>query len=255
MLRFREKDHRYEEIDNPSAKWIGVTTLINMFKEKFPDTRADDCSVKEGNPWYGISPEEIKRIWKEEADRSTSLGTWYHHMQEDIDYQNGAIQCCPVRDEWKYAGDQILTEGVHPEYILYHPEYKVCGQADRPWIAGNIANLQDYKSNKKITKRSWNGRKMMLKPVAHLEECHLSTYSLQLSMYMYFMLYHNPNLVPGKLEIIHVKFKEIGQNKYGYPIYEEDGYGGYTVQSTEIIPCRYMEREVNDILEWYKKAS
>ena len=42
---------------------------------------------------------------------------------------------------------------------------------------------------------------------------------LQLSIYMYIILKHNPKLRPGSMFIYHhVQFEEEGKDDYGYPI-------------------------------------
>ena len=58
----------------------------------------------------------------------------------------------------------------------------------------------------------------MFKPLSHLDDCNLNHYNIQLSLYMYIILKHNPKLKPGKLIIQHVKFEETGRDKYDYPI-------------------------------------
>lgn len=245
MLRFRDLDHRYEEIGNPGQQWTGVTTLISKFKSKFDNNIAYKNSADITSKWYGIDPLEIQRIWKAEADRSTTLGSWYHHKMEMSEITG--IQCCPMIDEWKYAGDQKLIEGIHPEYLLYHPEYKVCGQADRLEVVGNILNCRDYKSNKKIETEGFRGKKM-LSPLDHLDECHFNTYALQLSMYTYIGLHHNKHLKPGTLEIYHVVFENSGQDKWGYPITAVDKEGDYIVKEVKVIPVPYLEKECEAIL-------
>lgn len=252
MLRFKEEGHIYQDIINPTRKWTGVTTVIGKYKGKFDDNIAYKNSKDPDSKWYKTPPEEIKRIWKQEADRSTTLGSWYHKKQEEGEVTG--IQCCPVENEWKYAGNQILVEGIHPEYLLYHPDYAICGQADRLEVKENTLSVRDYKSNKKIETKSWNGKKMMLPPVSHLQECHLNIYSLQLSMYAVITLHHNPNLVIGDLEIYHVVFENSGYDKWGYPITAIDEKGDYVAKEVNIIKCEFMEKEVKAIMENYKNT-
>lgn len=244
MLRFRDSDHLYEEINDPSRKWSGVTTLISKFKEKFDDSISEKNSRDTQSKWFGVDPAEIRRIWKAEGDRSTSLGKQYH-LKQELGEVTG-IQCCPVVDEWKYAGVQQLQEGVYPEFLCYHPEYAVCGQIDRVEVINNVINIIDYKSNKEIKREGFRGKRM-LPPINHLQDCHLMHYSLQLSLYAYILQYHNRNMTIGNLQIHHVKFEQIGEDKYGYPIYKQEN-GEFVVKSVEVIPVEYLKKEVDLIL-------
>jgi hypothetical protein len=252
MLRFLEKGHVYQDLVDINTKWIGVTTFLGKYKTPFDDNIAYKNSNDSASKWFGVPAETIKQIWKAEGERSTKLGSWYHRKQEESEVTG--IQCCPVIDDWKYAGDQNLVEGIHPEYLLYNEEYLICGQADRLQVSNGLLNCRDYKSNKKIDRVSWNGKKMMLPPIQHLQDCHLTHYSLQLSLYTWIGLQHNPHLQAGKLEVYHVKFVEIGQDKWGYPIYLQDSNGDYVVKNVEVIPVPYLEKEIKMILECYKNT-
>ena len=91
----------------------------------------------------------------------------------------------------------------------------------------------------------------MLAPVAHLEDCEFNHYALQLSMYMYMLLRHNPNLKPGTLTIEHVVFEEEGQNKYGYPIHKVVD-GEPVVKEIKEIALPFMKNECAAIINWLK---
>ena len=72
---------------------------------------------------------EIKEAWKNEANRATTLGTWYHNQREEdicqletLDREGVAIPVfTPLMntDGSKQAPDQKLTEGIYPEHMVY----------------------------------------------------------------------------------------------------------------------------------------
>ena len=60
--------------------------------------------------------------------------------------------------------------------------------------------------------RNWEGiSQKMLAPVSHLDDCNYNHYNLQLSIYMYIILKHNPTFKPGKLILHHIQFEEEDQ--------------------------------------------
>jgi len=89
-------------------------------------------------------------------------------------------------------------------------------------------------------------------PVHHLDDCHINHYALQLSIYMYIILKHNPKLKPGNIFIHHVVFEQQSEDKNGYPVYKILPNGDPVV--TEVIPIElpYLRDEVISIMQWLK---
>jgi len=206
-LIFEEKGHLYKSIDpNEEINWTSVTAIISKFKEPFD---ADAISLKSSknkrSKWYKIAPKKILEIWNDESNRAMSLGTFYHNQREtdliDLDTLTIDGQALPIIppkiiDGLKYAPDQKLIPGIHPEHFVYLKSAGICGQADYVEIIGNKINITDYKTNKEIKKNSWKNwegiPKMLSGPVSHIEDCNLKHYNLQLSLYMYILIKHNP---------------------------------------------------------------
>ena len=93
----------------------------------------------------------------------------------------------------------------------------------------------------------------MLGPVAHLDDCNLNHYNLQLSIYMYIILKHNPNLKPGKLIIHHISFHEKEEtDEFGYPITELSAEGEPIIRDIEVYEMPYLKNEVIALLKWYE---
>lgn len=266
MIKFQEEGHLYTSIEPDSINWLSVTKLISKLHEAFGADgvdRALACSVRKPtklypNKWYGIPPSEIEAAWEAEKNRSTELGHWYHTKRE-IDILGNKVQdiyASNVVNGTKYAPPQILREGIYPEHMLYLLSAHLCGQSDLVKVQKGKVHIRDYKTCKEIKRHgftNYKGTKMMYPPIDHLEDCDYVHYNIQLSLYMYIILRHNPNLEPGELVIEHVKFEEASRDKYDYPIYKKDENGEFIIREIEEIQMPYLKREVMAILDWLKE--
>jgi len=83
-LTFQEKNHSYQSIDSDdSIIWLSSTRFVECFKQKF-DAKAQSIksSKNKKSKWYGIDPKTIIQTWDNEANRATTLGTFYHNQRE-----------------------------------------------------------------------------------------------------------------------------------------------------------------------------
>lgn len=265
ILRFTAHDHKYTSIkEEDKQDWISATTFISNFKKPFEaDVVADKCSRTRKSKWYGMTPKEIKDAWKAEALRATTLGTWYHDQREsDIcsfeTMERMGVEVPIVRPQMsegvKISPNQKLTDGVYPEHMVYLRSAGICGQSDLVEVVNGEVHITDYKTNKEIKLSgftNWEGiTTKMLKPLSHLDDCHLSHYALQLSLYMYMILKHNPKLEAGTLTIHHIQFENVGEDKFGNPITALDSNGDPIVK--DIIPydLPYLKSEIITLMHW-----
>jgi hypothetical protein len=261
MLTFKPENHSYSSDDG--LKWTSVTTLIGAYKEHFDaKTIAKKCSVNKKSKWFGIEPEQIEHIWNAEAERSCTLGEFYHKEREtDVlscdtltKYGKELPIIHPIENEAgvKIAPEQRLKDGIYPEHFVYLKSAAICGQADLVEVVDNVVNISDYKTNKKIDLTSftnWEGiSKKLLPPLQHLPDCNFYHYALQLSLYMYIILRHNPNLKPGKLVLHHVKFEECDQlDEHGFPIITLEN-GHPIVKNITCYEVPYLKDEVINLI-------
>jgi hypothetical protein len=265
ILKFTPQDHKYTSIKKEDEKdWISVTSFIGNFKQPFEaDLIAEKSSRSKKSKWYGMSPSEIKDAWKAEANRATTLGTWYHNCRErdlceleTIERSGVTVPIVkPIELEGiKYSPDQKLLDGVYPEHMVYLKSVGLCGQSDLVEVVDGKVNITDYKTNKEIKIEgftNWEGiTTKMMPPVAHLDDCNLNHYTLQLSMYLYIILKHNPKLKPGLLTIHHILFEEVGKDKFGNPITALDSNGDPIVKDIVQYDLPYMKPEVMSLLHW-----
>jgi hypothetical protein len=102
--------------------------------------------------------------------------------------------------------------------------------------------------------RNWEGiSQKMLTPITHLDDCNLNHYNLQLSIYMYIILKHNPTFKPGKLVLHHIQFEEEDQkDEHGYPVMKKSPNGDFIIKNIIPYEMPYLKSEVMSVLMWYK---
>ena len=269
---FKEEGHSYESVDEnldkDNIEWTSVTSFISKFKPKFDaKVQAKKSSKNKRSKWYGLKPDEIINIWNNETDRAIKLGNWYHNQREEniLDFntieREGVIVPIirPIVDGTgvKIAPVQKLEDGVYPEHFAYLKSAAICGQADLVTIVNGKIHIIDYKTNKEIKEKgftNWEGiTSKMYKPLSHLDDCNLNHYNIQLSLYMYIMLKHNPKLKAGKLVIQHVTFEKKGVDDYGYPITKYDAQGEPMLKDLKMYELPYLKKEVRSLLSWLKE--
>lgn len=264
ILRFTAENHKYTTIDNPEEEWLSVTSLISQFKQGFDAEKMSQKSSKnKKSKWYGMTPEDIRAAWKSEANRATTLGTWYHNEREKdlcsfttIERQDVTVPIYkPVEHMGiKYSPDQKIGDGVYPEHLVYLRSAGICGQSDLVEVIKGEVYITDYKTNKEIKTEgftSWDGKtQKMAAPLAHLDDCNYIHYALQLSMYMFMILKHNPKLKPGVMILHHIIFEEAGRDQYDNPITALDSNGDPIVKDVIPYEVPYLKTEAIQIIHW-----
>lgn len=269
-IYFNAKDHSYKSLEaEEKIDWISVTTLVSHFKKPFDAKKiAEKVSKNKRSKWYGIEPKKIQEIWEAEADRAVTLGTYYHNQREEdlcalasIEREGKTVPIIapvPLTESGiKMAPSQKLEEGVYPEHMVYLKSAGICGQSDLVEVVNGKVNIIDYKTNKEIKTESfvnWEGAsdKMMF-PIDNLDDCNFNHYAIQLSVYMYMILKHNPKLKPGRIFIHHVTFEVESEDEFGYPIVKRDHAGEPVVK--EVIPMAvpYLVDEVTALMHYIKE--
>lgn len=264
MIRFAQLGHRYSSIDESNPiDWVGVSSLVSFFKPSFdPVAGALKASRNPRSKWFKMDPQTIQNIWKGESERSTDMGTWYHDKTEqsitagtsfsENEHSFNVVKPIMINDQ-KIASDQKLVEGhIYPEHLMYLQSEGLCGQTDRVEVTGGLINIRDYKTSKTIKEegfRNWEGiTQRMRDPLSHLDECNLVHYTLQMTLYMYMALKHNPQLRPGSLTIDHIIFEIDHEDQYGYPVYKKDSSGEFIIKEIKPYKVPYLKMEAMAML-------
>lgn len=265
-LIFKADTHSYISSDEHDIPWVSVTSLVSLFKNPFDaEYIAKKVSKNKKSKWYDIPPEKILEIWNGESQRALELGTFYHNQRESDICSLASIEkegvILPVyspieKDGVKHAPEQKISNGVYPEHMVYLKSAGICGQADLIEVVNDHVYVTDYKTNKEIKTEgytNWEGiTEKLLAPVHNLDDCSLNHYALQLSIYMYIILKHNPKLKPGKMFIHHITFEKESEDEFGYPIYKRLSNGDPVVEKVTPIEVPYLREEVIDIINHIK---
>lgn len=264
-VTFKEEGHVYESF--PAVSWTSVTKVVEMFCPHFDEQeQALKSSRNERSKWFGIPVKKILALWELERNRSTDAGSWWHHKMELKAIKAGSkvhrgktikVYVTPFVDGIKVAKDQVLTDGIYPEHLIYNEKIGVCGQSDLVFVADGYVDISDYKTNKEMKLNAYGHQfgnpQTMLAPISHLEDCNFYHYALQLSIYMKLILIKNPGLKAGKLELIHVSFKVDRRDQFDFPVLAQDE-NGYIVQKITKYEAPYLEKEAELVLKTlYKK--
>jgi hypothetical protein len=138
--------------------------------------------------------------------------------------------------------------------MVYLKSAGICGQSDLVEVVNGKVHITDYKTNKEIKTEgyvNWEGiSQKMSGPLSHLDDCHLNHYALQLSLYMYIILKHNPRLTAGTLTIHHILFHETGRDRFNNPISALDSDGNPIVLDIMQYDLPYLKQEAISVIHW-----
>jgi len=267
-VKFLPEDHKYVSVDPAEdISWMSVTSLISKLKQPFEAEKiAEKSSKNKRSKWYGMTKDQILSVWKAESERAITVGNWYHNQREEdllgldsIERHGKVIPIMqPLADTSgiKVAPNQRLTDGMYPEHFVYMKSLGICGQSDLVEVIDGAVHITDYKTNKEIRSESykdWEGlSQKMNHPVSHLDDCNLNHYNLQLSIYMYMILKHNPKLKPGTLMIQHIMFEDEGKDPNGYPILKTNTDGDPVIKDIIYYDIPYLKDEVLALVKWFQ---
>jgi hypothetical protein len=176
-------------------KYTSVTKILQLVEHEFETEKVAARIVKQSdstkNPDYiGMNYDEIIDYWQMLNDTANEYGTFVHETVEKY----------LLADNWYFPKDELekkviraykklnVDEGVciYPERIMFSEKYALAGTADlKIDIDEHFFDIGDWKTNKKFEFFNPFGSQCLKQPVEHLQQCHHSLYSLQLSIYAY----------------------------------------------------------------------
>jgi hypothetical protein len=220
LVTFDPVTHTYT--DSKGDRLISCSQLISKLKRPFdPTGEITERYAKK----HGLTVDEVKKKWKETNIKSCDYGTAIH---QEIEYylNSKAFMESPYIGYVKQFAALKYQGRLFSERMLYCLENMVAGTSDLIERVGNVINIDDFKTNKKLDKRNFYGQ-YMLHEVSHLEDCNFNHYQLQLSIYGY--LCELKGLTVGRLRIL---------------------YFNPETQIMEPHLCRYMRDEVREIFKY-----
>jgi ATP-dependent exoDNAse (exonuclease V) beta subunit len=161
---------------------------------------------KEGHKYWGLTPEQIKEQWSQNAQTVSSAGTEMHYriecfmnnpncythkeLYEDYKIKNDNIKNDKTNEslEWNYFIDFVKnTPHLKPyrtEWTIYHEELKLAGSIDMVYEnSDGTLSIYDWKRVKDIKKINlWNKYATTL-CICHFPDTNFWHYALQLNTY------------------------------------------------------------------------
>jgi len=195
---------------------------------------------------FNKTQQDLLDEWYRNKQESCERGTKIHAELENSMYKMGAnVSLKKFGIGGKFVCDKgrtnlDLENGVYPEYLISRTSddgiLKIAGQIDLLVKNGNEITICDWKTNKEIkTKGGFDTRTKqtakMLYPLNKLDDCDLSHYNLQLSMYAWMVQKLNPEFIIKDLVLVHF-----------------DHNGKQTIYH---LP--YLKNEVEQMLRHYKR--
>ena len=182
LFSFNEKYHKYYyNGDN----FTSVTNFLKRFKEEFDSEKWSKIKAEEA----GVDQEKILEEWKQKNDRANEIGTATHLWIEN--FQNGSYQTIPRDfeiidriDKFNKVYHEKLSKltPIKFEQRVFSTKWKLAGTFDALFSYKDQLVIVDWKTNKKFDIRNNYGKKL-LEPFQTEDECKLTEYSIQISLY------------------------------------------------------------------------
>jgi len=179
---FNEKYHSYTY---DGDKLISVTNFLKKFKEEFDSEKwskkkADDA---------GVEQDQILEEWKKLNERANEIGHATHAWIEN--FFKGIYQ--PIPRDFEIIDridkfNKIYYEKLHKltpikfEQRVFSTKWKLAGTFDALFSYQDKLVIVDWKTNKKFDIDNKWGKKL-LEPFEDEDECKLTEYSIQISLY------------------------------------------------------------------------
>jgi hypothetical protein len=223
-------DEQKKEFSRPITKsgfdWSKANTIDDLVL-----TLNKVFTLPEGlNSWYDVDTQKVLDDWAEKTKQALTKGTKFHNTKEYED-----LQTYKLVTDWEFIDVKKgnLVPLVYPEMRLYCHKNKLAGTAD--WVKVNkdfTVDISDYKTSKHL---DYDGFARMKEPVSHLPDVNYIHYTLQMSLYAWFLEQQGYKI--GDMKIIWARQKE--------------DYKGDLIWTEEDIPVMYLKREIESMIKYY----
>jgi len=209
-ISFEEKDHKYTIINQGTSitPYKSTTTFIHEQFEQF-DADLIIKNMMKGKNWktskyYGMSVDDIKKIWNDNGSSVSKQGTSLHNniekfMNQELleneeythenllkNYEKNNILDDSI--DWslfiKYIKKYPNFVPYRTEWLIYDEEVKIAGSIDMVYLNDDgTIDIYDWKRSKKITKETFGNKYAINECINYLPDSNYFHYSLQLNIY------------------------------------------------------------------------
>jgi ATP-dependent exoDNAse (exonuclease V) beta subunit len=210
-IQFFEEGHKYVVLFEPNVRYTSVTTWNHSH---FPHFDADAVisnmmrgrGWKEGHKYWGLTAEQIKAMWANNASAVSGAGTDLHFEIEcfnnesrlECEYTNKELYALYMSNhrethesrplEWQYfinfVKDFPNLKPFRTEWVIYHEDVKISGSIDMVYEnQDGTLSIYDWKRSKNITRVNNFNRFALAPQICHLPDSNFWHYALQLNTY------------------------------------------------------------------------
>lgn len=165
-----------------------VTTVVSDNFEKFD---ADYWALRKA-PSLGMTPEDVKDMWRRNGEAAAAKGTAMHAGIE----QYYLDQTMPDNDTADLFRQFVALHQLHPyrtEWAIFDEGYKVAGTLDFLDCTDGVFTIYDWKRSNKILDASGSPiissrfDKYAAEPISHIPDTTYCHYALQVSIYRHLL--------------------------------------------------------------------
>lgn len=208
-IQFFEDGHKYIIISDAESKYTSVTTLIHSYFQDFDSDKIiqnmmNGKSWKEGNKYWGLTPQQIKQLWEIKRNSAASSGTELHFkiecfmnnsILEQSNYTNKELYELYMADthenesiEWQYfihfIKDTPHLKPYRTEWTVFNEHLKIAGSIDMVYEnPDGTLSIYDWKRTKEITRINKYNKFANNEIICHFPDSNFWHYAIQLNIY------------------------------------------------------------------------
>ena len=213
-ISLNAESHIYSLLNRSDITFTSVTTFVDQFFEKFDAEKIAKKLVNTHPKYLGRTVSSLLGDW----EKARQHGTIVHQEIEDwIKKDIEPIQAQSISGvRWIRDYKKLNNIELFSEVIVYSTELSIAGTVDLLALnkITNKYEIVDWKTSKKITKESYNG-KVGIKPESKkIMDCNYYHYALQLSLYRYILEEYYDLEIQNQIII---QLQSDGANKHELP--------------------------------------
>jgi hypothetical protein len=206
-ILFFEEGHKYTIKCDPDSKYTSVTTWNHTHFSHF-DADAIIAGMmkgrnwKEGNKYWGMTPDQIKQLWADNGAAASGAGTKMHYEIECFmnnptlpkGYRHKDLLTAvdtgttEMTKEWSYflnfVKDTPELKPYRTEWLVFNDDLKLAGSIDMVYENDDgTLMIYDWKRVQDITMVSAFNKYALTECISHFHDSNFWHYTLQLNTY------------------------------------------------------------------------
>lgn len=195
-ILYNDEKHLYYPEKYPDKFFTSASKVLDKVTPPFDREKISKTYALK----HGLNQEDVLFSWDEKGRTARERGKIFHAIREKetIESFGGKYGYESTEDSnIRIALDmKNLVNKVYAELIIPYPKGMLIGTADRVKFTPSGFHIRDYKTNEEIEfvgkayynkEKGYKEVKKMLSPVGHLDYTKGTIYTLQLSLYSYFL--------------------------------------------------------------------